>query len=583
MITPGIPKDEKERLSALLAYDILDSEAEEDFDDIVKLASMVCGTDSSLISLVDEKRQWFKAKTGHIESTETPRDIAFCAHAILGEDEFVVPDAAADDRFHDNPLVLENIVRFYAGTPLTNSNGYNLGTLCVIDRQPTRITEEQLFALKVLGKQVMNRIELRRKIVQLDEKISELAESLEREKAAKEEADRANALKSKFLAHVSHEIRTPLHGIQGIIDFLKDTSLDKRQKEYLSILNSSSKMLRSITDNVLDLCKIESGKWEVHLAPFQIKDTIQELYNLYSPYAKQKGLHFHLNITENLPDIIVGDKLSTQQILGNLITNALKFTEVGEVNLEIEVIEFQDKEIKLKFSIKDTGIGIGEDLKEKLFQEWMRGKQEKREIIEGTGLGTTIMKNLINLLGGDLGFVSPLYDQHSSGGPGSEFWVIIPFTLAVEELKDPIPIIKKDSIGNKTPFNPELKILVAEDHPVNQFIIKKHLKKMGYNCDIVGNGAEVLKKLEEKTYDIIFMDINMPVMDGLTATVHIRTSLKSDIPIIALTANAFEEDIEVYKREGMNDCVRKPFNKEDIQKVIHTYLNPSSTKPLFLL
>ena len=326
-----LPKNESERLQALKDYEVLDTLPEMDFDDFTQIASHICGTPIALISLVDESRQWFKSRHG-LDAPETPRDVAFCSHAILQDDVFVIPDSFEDERFHDNPLATgAPDVRFYAGAPLNTPTGQKIGTLCVIDNKPRSISPEQIAALEALARQVINQLELR---------------------LSKKQTEKTLEAKKIFFANMSHEIRTPLNGIIGFTDLMFDQDLNDESKRSLEYINDCSKSLLMIVNDILDVSKIDIGKLSLEDIPFDLDLSIQGAMSVVQKQIADKGLELNLNLPEAVPAVVIGDPLRVKQILINLLGNAVKFTERGSVNIEVAASKTAENgELELLFKV----------------------------------------------------------------------------------------------------------------------------------------------------------------------------------------------------------------------------------------
>ena len=303
-----VPANETARLAALRAYHVLDTSAEEEFDDLTQLASRLCCAPIALVSLIDQDRQWFKSRVG-LDVTETPRDLAFCAHAIMGDETLVIPDATKDERFANNPLVTSDPnIRFYAGMPLMTPSGHAVGTLCVIDRVPRTLTEDQMDTLKVLGRQVVTQLELRLScrtlaiaLAEQEEAGRRLRESKQALTAALAVAQAATNAKSNFLAAMSHEIRTPMNGIMGIAELLLDMGLTEEQRDFVETLHHSADLLLTILNDILDFSKIEAGHLDVESVPFDLRRTIHETHDLLATKAAAKGLMLSHQYPDDTP------------------------------------------------------------------------------------------------------------------------------------------------------------------------------------------------------------------------------------------------------------------------------------------
>ncbi|MFT6735769.1 MAG: signal transduction histidine kinase [Polaribacter sp.] len=545
MITAPLPSDEAGRIKELKYFQILDTVPEAAFDDFTKIASYICQTPIALITLVDESRQWFKSKVG-LDANETSRDMAFCSHAILQDDVFVIPDSLKDERFYDNPLATQAPdIRFYAGAPLTTSSGHKIGTLCVIDDHPRNIDLKQTKILQALARQVVNQLELR-----LAKKVaSELAKT-----------------KASFLATMSHEIRTPLNGILGCANILLDTVKDKEHIKLTETITQCGHSLLKLVNDILDFAKIESGKIELENEAFNLHQFLAEIVHLFSHEAKRKSLSLTVEYGKNVPDWIFGDFTRLRQILSNLISNAIKFTEKGFVTIEINespehsTESAAGKEVGLTFSVKDSGIGINTAAQSKLFTSFSQADSSIEKKFGGTGLGLAISKALVELMKGRIWL-------NSTEGVGSTF----NFTILTKPVTKKNKTRVKKVTFNKTMANEHpLKILLAEDNRVNQFVAKNTIQKIGYKIDIASNGIEALEMLKNYPYDVVLMDCMMPEMDGLEATALIKKSpdLYGTPKVIALTASALKEDKEKCAEVGMDDFLSKPLDMNEIIRVL---------------
>tara|TARA_Y100000590_G_scaffold323369_1_gene366592 strand:- start:302852 stop:304693 length:1842 start_codon:yes stop_codon:yes gene_type:complete len=390
----------------------------------------------------------------------------------------------------------------------------------------------------------------------LEERVAHRTKNLEQ---ANEEILKLAKTKSDFLANVSHEIRTPMNGLIGMMELLDSGSLSKEQEEQVAVAKSCAENLLVIVNDVLDISKIESGKIDLENEYFDLHNCLKEAFSISEYAAKSKGIELILNISDDTPEVLKGDVTRFKQIILNFLTNAIKFTSKGKVELQSKKMNN-----RIEFSVIDTGIGISKEAQKEIFEEFSQADNSITRRFGGTGLGLSIAKKLAQLMDGEIAV-------ESSEGEGSRFTFRYPYKEA-DSTFCLLDIKKKEDL--KSDSSPSFKkILVVDDNTVNQKVLSMILKKLGYESDIASNGEEVLEMVAKTSYQLIFMDMQMPVMDGVTATKKLVEIYGANCPsIIAVTGNANSEDREACFNAGMIDHISKPVKIEDIRVVLKKVL-----------
>jgi signal transduction histidine kinase/CheY-like chemotaxis protein len=375
------------------------------------------------------------------------------------------------------------------------------------------------------------------------------------------ESQKTIASKQQFLSNMSHEIRTPMTAIIGFSKVVLKTELTTKQREYIEAIKTSSDALLVLINDILDLAKVDAGKMTFEQNAFDMESDISAMLHLFDLKIQEKNLELIKNYDKRIPKILLGDSVRLNQIILNLISNAVKFTSKGSITLSVKLVETTEETVIIKFEVADTGIGVAENMLPTIFESFQQATSSTTRQYGGTGLGLAIVKQLVEWQGGTINVKSKINE-------GSTFNFVLSFRKSKGKIDTEIIV---------TEPNPEIKmirILAVEDMPLNRMLLKIILDEFGFQSDFAENGREAIEKLKATMYDVILMDIQMPVMGGLEATEFIRNQMKSKIPIIALTADVTMEDLEKCKVIGMNDHVSKPIDEKQLfNKIVALVIN----------
>lgn len=404
--------------------------------------------------------------------------------------------------------------------------------------------------------------DLSRAAEQLEERVASRTAELE---ALNEKYRQVIAARTEFLSNISHEIRTPLNGIIGTTALLLDSPLDHDQRELTQSMHLSGQTLLSVINDILDLSKIEAGRIEIERLPFHLPATIAEVMRMMAAEARQKGIALELHGEQELPARLIGDRMRLRQVLLNLVGNAVKFTHYGHVHVRTQCVDRNTESAEVKISVEDTGIGIAPQAQERLFEKFTQADSSTSRRYGGSGLGLAISKSLMDLMNGSIGF-------RSEPGEGSTFWISLRLPLATHA--EQAAKLAARTAETLLPRRVAVRALLVEDNAVNQRVAKRFLEKLGCTVQVAGNGREALNVYGNARFDIVFMDCQMPEMDGFAATKAMRdheARQESRTPIIALTATTMAGDREACLAAGMDDHLSKPVEMNDLRGALEKW------------
>jgi len=413
-----------------------------------------------------------------------------------------------------------------------------------------------------------------RRTEQLTAEIAERRRAAVELEAAREAALHASRLKSEFLANVSHEIRTPMNGVMGMTDLALQMPLPAEARRYLEVAQSSADLLLQVIDDVLDFSKVEAGKLDMHPVELDVRAEIDQLVALMGPRAEARGLMLNARVHNSVPQLFVGDPVRLRQILLNLTANALKFTDRGSVTIEVRALdshEAEASEVELHFAVRDTGVGISPEHQGRIFDAFVQVAGVPNGDRGGTGLGLAIAARLVGLMGGELRVTS-------TPGTGSTFFFVVKFPRARHE-----EATQEDDGGGREILRRRLRILVADDNAINRMVTERMLQRSGHTVALAENGLQAMEMALAGRFDLVLMDVQMPEMDGLAATVAIRRAEHNGrrTPVVGLTAHAFRGDRDRCLDAGMDDYVAKPVRREELEAAMARALRRNSSTTTF--
>ena len=565
---------ETDRLRELAQYEFLYELRRVEIERICLIAKKLLLADSASVTLIDSESLNFVSSARH-QPSALPRQGSPCDLAIRSDGVLQISDIAADPRVCAYPPFLDHSRarrRFYAGAVLAPTPGLRLGTLCVVGAEPRSLTDDERDVLASLAAIVEDEMRLYLAQQILREREAALSQ-------ARDEAYRANQAKDVFLANMSHEIRTPLNGIIGLAATLAASPLDGRQREMVNLINVSGETLERLLSDVLDLAKIEAGKFDLQMEPFDLVASIETAAFVMRARAEAKGLNFTIRFGPTARGQFIGDAIRVRQIVSNLAANAVKFTAQGTVAIVVEVDEprVQDGPAVIRIEVRDSGVGFDQAVAGRLFGRFEQADGSISRTFGGTGLGLSICRALAEAMGGQI-------IADSTPGEGSTFVVTLPLCRSVSLETDdcdahqagapaPQPAAFLEAAESE---RPPVRVLLAEDHPINRWTFALILEALGVELTIAEDGRAAVDAFKTGRFDLVLMDMQMPILDGLAATREIRAhELRAGAdrtPIAMLSANAMQGHIEQALAAGCDFHLAKPIRPEALSRGVERAL-----------